>query len=325
MIGRQIFASMMKHLFQATILSIFLNAASFAGDATWSRVEGWPQLPEGWKLSKVSGVAADSRGRVYVGHRDTHPIILFDAAGKFLGTVGEKDILRSVYYDLRTDPPTPMERRPWVHGLHVDPWDNLWVTDVGRHLVMKFSPEGKLLLTLGTPDQSGETPETFSQPTHAVVAPSGHIYVSDGYGNSRVVKFSPQGKYLLAWGKKGSDRGDLHTPHALALDKDENVYVADRSNDRIQVFDSEGRFKQEWPGLHSVDGLFITEEGILYGGAGLDNLVLEIDLKGRVKDSWGGKDVFGYPHGLCLDSRGNLYVAEVGASRPSKYQIVTGR
>ena len=313
----------MNHLFQTAIISIFLSVGPFAGSASWSRAEDWPQLPKGWKLSKVSGVAADSRGRIYVGHRDTHPILYFDVSGKFLGTLGEKEILPSVYYDLRTDPPTPMERRPWVHGLHVDPWDNLWITDVGRHVAMKFSPQGKLLLTLGTLDLPGESPETFKQPTHAVVGSSGHIYVTDGYGNSRVVKFSPQGKYLLTWGKKGNGKGELHTPHALALDEDENVYVADRSNDRIQVFDSEGRFKQLWPGFHSVDGLFITKEGDLYAGAGLDNLILELNLRGHLKASWGGKDVFGYPHGVCLDPAGNLYVAEVGASRPSKYQLPT--
>ena len=196
-----------------------------------------------------------------MGHRDTHPILYFDVSGKFLGTLGEKEIPPSVYYDLRTDPRTAMERRPWVHGLHVDPWDNLWVTDVGRHVVMKVNPEGKLLLTLGTPGERDETPSTFSQPTHAVVGRSGNVYVADGYGNSRVVKFSAQGEYLRTWGKKGSQKGELHTPHALALDSDENVYVADRSNDRIQVFDSEGKFWQVWTGLHSVDSLFITKEG----------------------------------------------------------------
>ena len=242
-------------------ISILLGISVFGEDNSWSRFEDWPQLPKDWKLSKVSGVASDSRGRIYVGHRDTHPILYFDVSGKFLGTLGEKEIPPSVYYDLRTDPRTAMERRPWVHGLHVDPRDNLWVTDVGRHVVMKFNPEGKLLLTLGTPGERDETPSTFSQPTHAVVGRSGNVYVADGYGNSRVVKFSAQGEYLRTWGKKGSQKGELHTPHALALDSDENVYVADRSNDRIQVFDSEGKFRQIWTELHSVDSLFITKEG----------------------------------------------------------------
>ena len=148
---------------------------------------------------------------------------------------------------------------------------------------MKFNPEGKLLLTLGIQGERDETPSTFSQPTHVVVGRSGNVYVADGYGNSRVVKFSAQGEYLLTWGKKGSQKGELHTPYALALDSDENVYVADRSNDRIQVFDSEGKFRQVWTGLHSVDSLFITKEGRLFAGAGLDNLILEMGLKGRRK------------------------------------------
>ena len=192
----------MNPVFRTATISIFLSISSFGGDNSWSRAEDWPQLPKGWKLSKVSGVAADSRGRVYVGHRDTHPILYFDVSGKFLGTLGEKEIPPSVYYDLRTDPPTAMERRPWVHGLHVDPWDNLWVTDVGRHVVMKFDPEGKLLLTLGTRDKRDESPTTFNQPTHAVVGGSGHIYVADGYGNSRVVKNSPLREIICSPGAR---------------------------------------------------------------------------------------------------------------------------
>jgi DNA-binding beta-propeller fold protein YncE len=159
-------------------------------------VAGWPQLPSGWKFAKVSWIATDSRGRVYVAHRGEHPLLRFDEQGKFLGAVGEGELQPSTYYDLRTTPPTPMERRWWVHGLHVDPWDNVWITDVGRHTIMKFSPEGRLLLTLGTPDKSGESDRLFNQPTNVWVAPAGHFYVTDGYGNSRVVKFAADGKFI---------------------------------------------------------------------------------------------------------------------------------
>lgn len=303
-------------------LNFTLPAASTnAQQHEFSVVSDWAKLPAGWTFSRVSGVASDSHGRIYVAHRGPHPIIYFDTAGKFQGTLGDKEIHPSVYYDLRTTPPTPQEERPWVHGLFVDPVDNIWVTDVGRHVVMKFNRKGKLLLTLGTLDKQGEGPNHFNQPTAVLVARSGFIYVADGYGNSRIVKFSPEGKYLSSWGKRGSGNGEFNTPHAMTIDDKGNLYVTDRENFRIQVFDPEGQFLAVWPNLPSIDAIFI-KGNYLYAGAGTDNKIIKFDLAGRQLDSWGGENVFGYPHGIWLDGNGDLYVAEVAAGRVSKYKAI---
>ena len=303
----------------ALVVSVFavLAAAPF----NLERVANWPTLPAGWKFAKVSGIAVDSRGRVYVAHRGEHPLLRFDRDGRFLGEVGAKELGSSIFYDLRSSPPKPMERRWWVHGVHVDRWDNVWVTDVGRHIVLKFSPEGKHLLTLGTPDQSGESDRLFNQPTHVWVAPQGHLYVTDGYGNSRVVKFSAEGKMLKTWGRRGSAPGEFHTPHSVTLDDKGQVYVADRENNRIQVFDPDGQFLRIWPALHSVDSICIRD-GMLYAGAGLDNRILKLDLSGQILGSWGPEKALGYPHGICVDANRTVYVAEVGADRASKFLMV---
>ncbi len=305
------------------ILSMFWGVTLIAGEqTTLLRVADWPALPQGWKFSKVSGIAGDSRCRIYVAHRGPHPIMYFDAAGNFLGALGEKEIQPSVYYDLTKNPPEPQDHRPWVHGLHVDAWDNVWVTDVGRHVVMKFRPDGELVLTLGVLDRAGETPFLFNQPTAVVVSPSGEVYVADGYGNSRIMKFSREGQYLSSWGKRGKEPGDFHTPHALAFDGAAGrLYVSDRENDRIQVFDTSGHFLEQWPKLHCIDGLALSSDGHLYFGAGDDNRAMKVSLRGQVLQTWESEELKGYPHSVWHDGKGYLYVAEVAADRASKYRI----
>ena len=205
----------------------------------------WPKLPADFSFRMVSNLAEDSLGRLYVVHRGAQPLVRFDAEGNFLGSLADSVITLSINYDLGKNPPAPIGCEHWLHGLHVDPWDNIWITDLGRHLVMKFDPKGELLLTLGRPDLPGEELNRFNQPTAVAVGRSGHVYVADGYGNSRVVKYAADGRPLQAWGRKGSAPGEFHTPHGLALDEEENVYVAERLNHRVQVFDHSGKFLAE--------------------------------------------------------------------------------
>lgn len=271
----------------------------------------WPQLPKGWKFRMVSNIAGDSQGRIYVAHRGEHPLLYFDQTGKFLGSLAEPNLKQSVNYNLTVNPPVPISREYWVHGLHVDPWDNVWITDLGRHIVLKFSRNGKLLLTLGTPGESGDSPRHFHQPSAVAVAPSGVIYVADGYGNSRVVKFSPEGKYLKAWGKKGRSIGEFDTPHGIAVDSTGKVYVAERLNNRIQVFDQDGRFLAQWPNYPRADSICLTRDGHAYVGTGRGDVrIYRLDLSGRLVESFGADGIFGYPHGMFMDSAGNLYVAD---------------
>jgi DNA-binding beta-propeller fold protein YncE len=283
----------------------------------FSSEPNWLRLPETWNLSMVTGVATDSSGCVYVAHRGSHPLLKFDRDGNYLASIGEGDILPSVYYKLNVDPPIAMGRRFWIHGLTVDTSDNIWITDVGRHLVMKFSPDGNLVMTLGTPDVSGAGPRLFNQPTNVLIAPSGDIYVTDGYGNSRVVRFSPAGEHVLSWGKRGTGPGEFVIPHAITIDGRGRIYVAERGNGRIQVFMENGDFIAEWPGLGGIDAVLIWN-GYVYAAAGLDSRILKLDLDGRLLDSWGSKEVFRFPHGLCKDDMSTFYVADILGNRATR-------
>ena len=291
-----------------------IRAASFTHSAR-SRLQpvaGWPQLPSTITLDRVVGVGVDSRGFVYVAHRGEHPLLCLNSDGTLNREVGAEHQRKTIAYDRRGPVPVPIATRIWMHGLHVDPWDNLWVTDVGRHLVMKFDPKGKLLLTLGIDGEPGCDARHFDQPTHICVVPSGEIFVTDGYGNSRIVKFTAEGKYLFEWGTRGTAPGEFHTPHVVTLGRDGLLYMTDRENDRVQVFDQMGRVQTVWPELHSVDGLFAAPDGFIYGSSGIDHAVLRFDRSGKLLDAWVEPGMFRYPHGVAVDASGAIYTADTG-------------
>ena len=305
------------------------------------RVPDWPQLPKEIKLYKTSMVAQDSRGIIYVAHRGDHPLFSLNPDGSFRSYIGEDVIKKSDCWDLR-DPakPVQMETIYYLHGLHVDPWDNLWVTDVGRHLIMGFDPKGALNLVLGEDGKSGCDEKRFGQPTHAFVVPTGEIFVADGYGNSRVVKLTREGKFIKQWGTRGTAPGHFHTPHVIALGPDGKLYVGDRENDRVQIFDQEGRHLGIWPNLHSMDGICVAPDGRIYGAAGVDHAVIEFGPGGQFMQVWADPaqgdypdrrlnpypDV-DYPHGILVDAEGAIYLAETtvdpngGGSRLLKFRV----
>src|SRR5580698_5097735 len=219
---------------------------SLGGYPNYHVVHGWPVLPEGEVLGSVSGIGVDSHGSVFVFHRagrswpesdvlDLTPIArptidVFDGhSGALLGRWGAN-------------------RFAMPHGLSIDGHDNVWLTDVALQQVFKFSHEGELLLTLGERGVAGDDERHFNRPTAVAAAPDGSFYVSDGYRNTRVMKFSAAGKFLFQWGTKGSAPGQFNLPHGVALDSAGHIYVADRGNERIQVFDSAGHYLTEWAG-----------------------------------------------------------------------------
>lgn len=272
----------------------------------------WPRLPPDLVLDRVVGVAVDSRGRIYVAHRGDRPLLRLHPDGSLDAEVGAAHQRRSVAYDLRGPVPIPIAERFWLHGLHVDPWDNVWITDVSRHLVMKFDPTGRLVLTLGEDGKSGEDAGHFFQPTAVCVLPDGDVLVTDGYGNSRVAKFDSAGRFLLAWGRRGTADGEFHTPHAIVRGADGLVYLTDRENDRVQVFQPNGRHVATWPDLHSLDGLCSAPDGSLFASGGIDNTLVHLDRNGRLLEVWTLPDVLRYPHGVAVAPDGALLVAETG-------------
>jgi hypothetical protein len=271
----------------------------------------WTEIA-GITLDRVVGVGLDSRGRIYLAHRGEHPVLRLHPDGSFDREIGAQHLKKSVAYDLRGSVPIPMPARHWMHCVHVDPWDNLWLTDVSRHLVFKFSPEAELLLTLGVDGVAGCDAMHFFQPTHVCVLPSGEFFVTDGYGNSRIAKFGPNGRFRLEWGRRGTDDGEFHTPHVITLGADGLLYMADRENDRIQVFKTDGTHVATWPDLHSIDGLIAAPDGFLFGSSGIDGAILRLDLKGRVLDCWALNGQLAYPHGIAVARNGDLWVAETG-------------
>jgi peptidylamidoglycolate lyase len=315
-------------IFRRYFVFPFLLSAFFAGASPaqqnpadpYSVVHGWPVLPDGMVLGQVSGVAVDSHNHVFVFHRaenswaadKTHPItaptiLCFDgASGKLLSSWGENRFLEP-------------------HGLRVDAHDNVWVTDRALQQVFKFSHDGKLLLTIGTERVSGVDATHFDKPTDIAFASDGSIYVSDGYGNNRVAKFSSDGKFLFDWGHKGQGPGEFDLPHSVAVDAQGNVYVADRSNARIQVFDAHGKFLKDWksPELGRPWSLTIGPDNLLYvvdGGdlkpAGPDRgQLLKLDLSGKILAKWSrfgnydGQIYWG--HDLAVGKDAAVYVGDV--------------
>ena len=200
-------------------------------------------MPDGWKFGRVSAVTTDSQGEVYVFQRGkkADSVVVFDAAGKYLRSWG-----RGFFGN--------------PHGIRADKDGNIWCVDNGHHQVYKFTRDGKLLLTLGTKGQTGTTEQTFGSPTDIAWSRNGDFYVSDGYGNSRVVKFNRDGKFLLSWGKPGSGPGEFRVVHSVAVDSKERVYVSDRENNRIQIFNANGEFLKQWTHLGCTQGLYITSK-----------------------------------------------------------------
>jgi DNA-binding beta-propeller fold protein YncE len=270
----------------------------------YEAVADWPWVPKGVKLGPVSGVATDSADRVYVFHRGKQPILVFDKDGKFLRSWGD-DLVKT------------------AHGLRIDRDGNVWITDIGNHTVTKFDPQGKVLLTLGKKDQPGDGPDQFNKPTDIAVAASGDIYVSDGYGNSRVVKFSKDGKYLKEWGKKGTGEGEFNLPHAIVLDARGRVYVGDRENNRVQIFDGDGKYLGQWKESGAPYGLFLTPAGRMLIADGRAFAVTVLNEEGKKIGQWGekgsGPGQFGGPHWVCADSKGTVYVGDTGSKRVLKF------
>jgi DNA-binding beta-propeller fold protein YncE len=268
------------------------------GDYRYELVVGWGKGQQGYTLGMASGVATDSQDRVYVVDREPHPaIVVFDREGHFLSAWGQ-----------------PVLSLP--HEIWISPDDRLYIADCGNHTVRVFTPDGELLQTLGTSGQAGAFGQPFNMPTRAVVSPSGEMYVSDGYRQYHIHRFSSAGTLLQTWGGQGSEAGEFTLPHNIFVAPDGRVVVADReSNNRMQVFTADGKFLSQWLGRLVPCGLYIDADGIVYiaEGGGVSIFNLDGQLLSCFKVAGGPDDVNHGAHGIWVDRHGDIYVGEVGA------------
>jgi len=291
------------------------------GKYTYELVDGWAKCPEGFSFFDVCGLSIDSQDRVYILSRSAHPVMVFDREGNLLTSWGEGFFKRA-------------------HGTCVGPDGSVYCTDDKDHTVRKFTPEGNLLQVLGSKDQPSDTGYVqqprlaeslatirrggppFNRPTGVALSSSGEIYVSDGYGNARVHKFTPDGTLLFSWGEPGDAPSQFRLPHSIWVDKRERVWVVDRENNRIQIFNAQGEFLTQWTDLSRPTDIFIDDEETVYvSGLSPRRGVSIFTIDGKLLARWGSQQeedketaLFLAPHAIAVDSRGDLYVGEVSVT-----------
>ena len=282
----------------------------------YERVEGWAKVPEYFEFNSlgeayglvggVVDVAVDSQDRVYAFCRGNHPVLIFDRDGKFLSCWGEGHFV-------------------WPHAIFIAPDDSVFVVDGGAHTVEKFSLAGEELMTLG--HRNCAIPimrrEPFTLPTAVAVGPTGEIFCSNGYANFLIHKFSPEGKLLKTWGEPGKGPGQFALPHYIAADRYGMLYVCDRQNNRVQLFDSEGQFRGEWTDFHRPQAQHIDwKNDLIYTVESWHQpdpqqpKITVRDLDGHVLSEFGGREREGkgpleVGHGICVDSHGDIYESEI--------------
>jgi len=295
----------------------------------------WAKVPHGIWLQEATAVAVDSADRVYVFNRGNMPVLVFDRDGNVIDMWGNDDpgsgtrLITDAYGNaLQTWPGNRWLR---AHSIRTDHEDNLWLVDVLGHTITKTDRSGRELLRLGNgeaaPAQSGEP---FNRPTDVAVNPAnGDIYVSDGYRNSRIHRFDREGRLLQSWGEAGSDPGQFSLPHNIAMFGADGVIVADRENHRVQVFSLEGEFRTQWHVHHAVavvggrgtdSNVYVAEQGpppVQHGDPNLGHRVSIYNRSGELQGRFGATlpgeraEQFLWPHSIAVDSRGDVYVAEV--------------
>ena len=305
-----------------------------AGDHRYRPDPDWGALPAGWSYVEVAGVAADSEDNVYVFNRGEHPVIVFDRDGSFLGSWGEGTIERA-------------------HGIYITAADRLFLTDDKDHTVTEYTLAGERVMTMGVsrrPSDTGvvgmdyrtisQVAGPFNLPTNLVAAGGDRLYVTDGYGNARVHAFSSTGDYLFSWGAPGSGPGEFNLPHGIDVDSRGRVFVADRENSRLQLFDADGGFLEEWRDvvrptdlfICDDDTVFVAEEGARCGlfpwmtpePNAIGGRVAVYAPDGELLARWGGgldpcsPVDFYAPHAIWLDSNRTIYVGEVNWSAGGK-------
>jgi DNA-binding beta-propeller fold protein YncE len=283
-------------IFGISLANAQLPAGQRVPELGYRVVPDFFDFPATWVEGETSGVAVNSKGHIYLFQRAKPMLSEFDENGKFVRSLGE---------GLFDHP----------HGLRVDRDDNIWTTDDTNHTVLKLSPAGKVLMVLGRRNNGGEANWLFNKPADVAFSKNGDIYVADGYGNSRIVKFDREGNFLKSWGSYGSDPGQFILPHAVVIDKNDRVYVGDRENARIQIFDTEGRFLTQWTAIGYPYGLYITPDQHVWMIDGGFDRIVELDQTGKILGAIGSPGhkpgQFAWGHFLAFGSDNKLIVADV--------------
>ncbi len=288
----------------------------------------WPQRPaEFGPRAAVPGITVDAQDRVWCVERGRVPVQVYAPDGKLLKSWGQGQLKAA-------------------HSLRFDGQGNVWVADFVAHVVKKFTPDGRLLLTLGTPNKPGCDATHFAGPTDMVVTPAGDVFVTDGYGNRRVVHFNAQGKFVKAWGQYGGGPGQFCLPHQIARDSRGVLYVADRNSGRIELFNEQGQLLDQWTHIVMPWGLYMTARDELWvcGSSPQawyqngqypppkDQMFMRFTTDGRLRQLWTvpvGHDGQEQPgdtnwlHAVAVDSQGNLYAGDINGKRAQKFVPLT--
>lgn len=289
----------------------------------------WPKKPSGYVWEAMPGVAVDKQDNVWIFTRSKPPIQVYRPDGTFVKAWGDETI-------------------ETAHHIKIDREGHIWVADIGLHVIRKFSSAGDVLLTIGTERVAGEDATHLNMPTDMAIAPNGDVFVADGYGNNRVVHFDKSGKFVKTWGKLGVGPEDLSLPHAIAIDSQGRIFVADRNNVRVQLYDQQGKLLDSWANVIVPWGFWMRDNDELwvcgsspmpwredpkYPGAPLscppkDQLVVRFAPSGRALQLWTipkGTDGAEQPgdvnwlHAVAEDSQGNLYLGDIIGKRAQKF------
>jgi len=266
--------------------------------------EGFFKLPVGITFGEACGVAIDQRGHIYVLNRGTDHLIEFDANGEYVQTLAKGYL---------TAP----------HGLRIDKYDNIWVVDSGSHIVLQLDKQGHVTLVLGRKGFADSTAAFFNAPTDVAFGPNDEIFVSDGYGNSRIVKYDKDGNFIKTWGKAGNGPSEFKTPHTIIVGPDNLLYVGDRDNMRLQILDLDGNHIATWTHAGAPWWLDIAKDGTIFMTDGYAERVVQFDTSGKILGAFGekGRSIgkFSFAHGLAVSKNNEIYVAEILSWRVQKF------
>ena len=268
------------------------------GDRRYRVERPWGEMPHDTRLAALSQLAVDSEGRVYAYQRADPPVIVFEPTGAFRATWG---------HGLIAD----------AHGIFISADDRVYLVDRDAHQILIFTTGGDPLGALGTRN-APRFQAPFNHPTDVAVAPDGEIYVSDGYGNSAIHRFSASGEHMTTWGRPGSGPGEFTTPHAIWVDRADRVLVADRENNRVQVFDRDGRFLEEWGDFYHPMDIAEDDRGMILVTDQVPRLSMLSpagELVGRCRAVWNGA------HGVSCNARGDIFLAEMNPNRVTKLAV----